>query len=269
MGKITIGADPEFFVRHRNHYISGHVFACGTKRKPLPTEYGHVQVDGVALEVNVKPSETRADFIRNVRGVMSDVQYVMDKKVAGCKLVAKPSVFFGTAKLSRLPLENFILGCEPDYNAWLGQKVNTRPSPEVPFRTGAGHIHVGWTENANPRSISHMMECARVVRQLDYYLGAPSLLWDKDCRRRSLYGKAGAFRSKPYGVEYRVLSNAWLTTDELIGWVFNRAVAAVTDLWAGKSMEKSYGQWAASIIDNNVMDWNAKHSDLAKELLVK
>jgi hypothetical protein len=55
---LTIGADPEFFVRRRNHWVSGHVFNCGTKEFPMPTEHGSVQVDGVALECNVHPAVT-------------------------------------------------------------------------------------------------------------------------------------------------------------------------------------------------------------------
>lgn len=268
MGKLKIGADPEFFVRRGSHYLSGHIFPCGTKRMPLATEHGHVQVDGIALEVNVRPSETRDEFIRNVRGVMADVTKIMTDTRPGSQLLSKPSVFIGQSKLASLPQENFILGCEPDFNAWNSNKINPRPNPEMPIRTGSGHVHIGWTQDANPHNIKHMLECGRIVRQLDYYLGLPSLLWDGDSRRRTLYGKAGAFRPKPYGVEYRVLSNAWVTTDELIGWVFDRAVAAVTDLWAGKDMVARYGQAAAQYIDNNTTEWRSRSVTLAQEILV-
>lgn len=268
MANLKIGADPEFFVRKGSHYLSGHIFKCGTKRLPLATANGHVQVDGVALEVNVRPAETRDEFIKNVRGVMADVTDIMKKSEPTAQLVAKPSIFMGTSKLSMLPAENFALGCEPDFNAWENNRVNTRPNPELPIRTGAGHIHIGWTENKNPHNIKHMLECGRIVRQLDYYLGLPSLLWDGDSRRRTLYGKAGAFRPKPYGVEYRVLSNAWVTTDKLVGWVFDRTVAAVTDLWAGKDMTAKYGQAAPHFIDNNITDWRTRRRDLSREILV-
>lgn len=267
MSKLTIGADPEFFVRRGSHYISGHVFPCGSKHLPLKTAHGHVQVDGIALEVNVKPSETRDEFISNIRSVMSDVTGIMNKYEPTAQLVTKPSIFFGSRRLSELPPENAELGCEPDFNAWENNRINKRPNAAAPIRTGAGHIHVGWTEHANPHSIKHMRECASLVRQLDYYLGMPSLLWDKDTRRRLLYGKAGAFRPKPYGVEYRVLSNAWLETDKLIGWVFDRTVAAVRDLWNGNDLSERYGQLAASVIDSNKMNWNKHHAELSRELL--
>jgi hypothetical protein len=123
------------------------------------------------------------------------------------------------------------------------------------MRTAAGHIHIGWTEDQDCYDKEHYTLAARIARQCDYYLGVNSLLWDKDDTRRSLYGKAGAFRPKPYGVEYRVLSNRWLTSDDLIAWVFTAAKQAVTDAFAGFWAEDKYGNLAQEIINNNETDW--------------
>src|SRR3546814_5830384 len=78
------------------------------------------------------------------------------------------------------------------------------------MRCAGGHLHVGWTEGESLGSIQHVMNCSDLVKQLDWYVGLWSLGKDKDKVRRSLYGKAGACRIKPYGVEYRVLSNFWI-----------------------------------------------------------
>jgi len=56
---------------------------------------------------------------------------------------------------------------------------------------------------------------------MDLYLGVPSVLMDKGELRKQLYGKAGAYRMKPYGVEYRTLSNFWIFSDTTIGWVWD------------------------------------------------
>jgi hypothetical protein len=48
------------------------------------------------------------------------------------------------------------------------------------------------------------------VRYMDLYLAVPSILMDDGIERKQLYGKKGAFRPKPYGTEYRVLSNFWI-----------------------------------------------------------
>ena len=62
---------------------------------------------------------------------------------------------------------------------------------------------------------------------MDMYVGLPSILYDKDSRRRSLYGKAGAFRLTPYGLEYRVLSSAMYATDSLAGFVWDQTFNAI------------------------------------------
>jgi hypothetical protein len=53
------------------------------------------------------------------------------------------------------------------------------------------------------------------------FLGLWSVIRDPDTKRRELYGKAGAFRFKPYGVEYRVLSNFWLHTPDRMEYVWH------------------------------------------------
>ena len=80
--------------------------------------------------------------------------------------------------------------------------------------------------------------CCTLSKELDYYLGLPSLLFDPDTSRRKMYGKAGAFRPKPYGMEYRVLSNAWLKSPELIKWVFNNTKLAFERLTKEKPVHE-------------------------------
>lgn len=47
---------------------------------------------------------------------------------------------------------------------------------------------------------------------MDIYLGLPSVLIDSDSERRKLYGKAGSFRTTPYGLEYRVLGGYMMSS---------------------------------------------------------
>jgi hypothetical protein len=54
--------------------------------------------------------------------------------------------------------------------------------------------------------------------------------WDKDTERRKLYGKPGAFRPKPYGCEYRVLSNAWVDKPEVAGILFRIITDIVNEM---------------------------------------
>lgn len=275
MTKLLIGADPEVFVRnHEGAYISGHLFECGTKERPMAVTNGaFVQVDGMALEFNVPPSETKAAFVNSTIRVIRDLQGIVRAKHPGNSLSAIPVCDFGSDYIQTVPKENALLGCNPDFNAYTGEE-NPIPDAQLPFRTGSGHVHIGWTEGADPHDPDHFMNCRDIVRELDYYLGLPSLLWDQDNRRRELYGKAGAFRPKPYGVEYRVLSNAWLKSRDLMEFVFDRAQAATVAVFNGESrrlLQKKFGVLAQEIInspDKTIREgWPVNHQKVAHFVL--
>jgi len=109
------------------------------------------------------------------------------------------------------------------------------------MRTAAGHIHVGFNtvEVDDIYNTDHMDMCATLAKQLDYTLGLASVGLDST-ERRKMYGKAGAFRPKPYGMEYRVLSNFWIQQECHIRLVYQNTKAAVLDLMQGRIHSKVY-----------------------------
>lgn len=258
---IKIGADPEFFLRRGQHFVSGHVVECGHKLDPTKTANGFIQNDGVAVEVNVTPATSRTQFIKNCQSVVEDLITVVQKRDKSLSIVARPTVYFGEKFLKKLPEEVSELGCNPDFNAWTG-KMNPRPNEKSPIRTGSGHVHLGFTENVLARNRAHYNVCCQLVRQLDYFVGLPSLEWDTDNRRRSLYGQAGAFRPKHYGLEYRVLSNAWLNSDRLMGFVFDQTQKAYERFVKGDRLEDKYADVAVSIIQSNDVNWGKTYPEL-------
>lgn len=235
---ILVGADPELFVRKagKKQFQSAHGLIQGDKKNPQKVNCGAVQVDGMALEFNIDPAKNEKEFITNITEVMR----IMGEMVPGYEMVPKPVANFTKLVLSKQPKEALELGCEPDFNAWMGGAANPRPNGEVNFRTGAGHVHIGWTKDADIAAPGHMEACIMAAKQLDYYLGLGSLIFDVDTKRRTLYGAPGAFRPKPYGVEYRVLSNAWLQSEELMGWVYRMTIKGINDLFNGKAAYKAF-----------------------------
>ena len=74
---------------------------------------------------------------------------------------------------------------------------------------------------------------AKRVLKLDLYLGIPSIILDPEgSMRRRMYGKAGAFRKKSYGLEYRVLSNFWIFDEKYIYWIFEAVHRALSHIHA-------------------------------------
>lgn len=226
--QYMIGADPELFLTDADGvYRSAHNVIKGDKANPYPVEGGAIQVDGVAAEFNIIPASTASEFHANIRSVLSELKQRVEAKNKGLQLIVTPTAHFDKGYFRKLPARAKLLGCEPDYNVYLDGKANPPPETKEPFRTGAGHIHVGWTQGANPDESAHLYDCHETVKQLDAVLYFNSLLWDDDDKRRTLYGKMGSFRPKHYGVEYRPLSNAWVADPDLHHWVFDATVKSV------------------------------------------
>lgn len=262
---LTVGADPELFVKAGRHFLSGHLFECGTKAEPMKTKHAYIQNDGIALEINIKPARSRDEFVTNCNNALSDLRSFINRTNDKAELVARPSIFFGRKRLQALPPMAKILGCTPDYVAG-SEEPNFPPDSDAPFRTGAGHIHIGWTEDADTSTGGdHFKLCTKIVQEMDYFVGLPSMLWDKDARRRTLYGKAGTFRVKPYGLEYRTLSNAWLRNNNLMGFVYQQTVRCMHSAQSGRSLFHYWGYTAANYINGNDLSWTTKKS-LVQEL---
>ena len=210
--KILVGADPEVFVSNirpetgRRAVVSAHGMIPGTKEEPHPVKRGAVQVDGMALEFNINPATSEFSFLLNIKTVMSHLEEMIPKNA---KIEVKSSHMFNKGYIDGQPLVARELGCDPDFNAWTREE-NPRPNPNTPLRTAAGHVHIGWTKDQDPKSEAHYHACVAVARAMDGFLGVMGMILDPDHRRQQLYGSPGAFRPKPYGCEYRVLSNFWL-----------------------------------------------------------
>lgn len=260
--KLTIGADPEVFVRHSNGHklISAHDFPCGTKYQPKRTKHGHVQVDGTALEFNVRPARNKRDFLRNIKGVLNDLGDIVTDYDADCYLSFVPYALFTKEYLDKIPPHSKALGCSPDYNAYT-ESSNPMPDADIPIRTAAGHVHLGWGKFSE--GSEHFKRCISLVKELDVYVGLPSLKWDPSPHRRDLYGKAGSFRPKRYGVEYRVLSNAWVDDDDLAGYVYSNTKAAFQNWSKGDLVAPEYAEFARHCIDTNCINWEDKAPKLA------
>lgn len=226
---FKFGCDPELFIMNEDGvFVGAEGLIPGTKDDPYPVDCGAVQVDGMAAEFNINPATSFEEFDHNIVTVLGELKKFLPK---GHKLVATPAVTFTPEVWEATPDHAKVLGCSPDYNAWTGQ-VNPPPKCETnPYlRTASGHLHFGWRDYGVPTEPRHVKHCRDLVRQLDWYLGAWSLDKDPDPTRRLLYGKAGACRFKPYGVEYRVLSNFWVTKKELRRDVWNRMNKAIWDM---------------------------------------
>jgi hypothetical protein len=217
---ITLGCDPELFLYDPDK--RKFVPACtvqtgpvipGTKHQPYKVEGGAVQVDGVALEFNIDPTDKLEVWVDRVNSVKATMLQIAREKLNNPRLTLRNSavVEFKRGVFAQVPDESKELGCEPDFNALTG-KVNPRPNPGKDFefrRTGSGHIHIGWTNGMDPMDPQHFMDCRLVVLALEKYLNFAVEYYTNQLRK-DLYGATGTFRPKPFGVEWRTPCNFWV-----------------------------------------------------------
>ena len=243
---FTIGADPEFFVKKFGRLVSAHGLVPGSKDVPHIVPKGAVQVDGMALEFNIDPAADYAAFEDNMSSVLTSITAM----VPGYEIFIEPVADFGTEYIQSQPDEAKELGCSPDFNAYT-KRANPRPNADMPFRTASGHVHVGWCQGVDINDEDHLEACRALTKSLDIHLGMVSMCWDQDDRRRTLYGAAGAFRPKPYGIEYRVLSNKWIGNPLLRKTVYNNTIEAIRKTFEDPDHgdKKFHGLTARDIIE--------------------
>lgn len=215
MNFLSIGADPELFVVRGQEVVPVCGLLGGTKHSPLPVVDGAIQEDNVLAEFNIDVCQTEEEFLYKLGSVMQQVNVrLLD---SGCTTLIKASHSFDEGALLAAGKQAMTFGCEPDLNVWTRSRQYAQPAGTL--RTAGGHIHVGHDGNKK--------DGQELVKRLDLFLGVPSLLMDDDTMRRRMYGSAGSFRFKSYGLEYRSLSNFWLRSKEHISWAYQQTKRAV------------------------------------------
>lgn len=214
---ISCGADPEIFFYKGKEAHSAEGLVGGTKKNPRPipglSEGFFVQEDNVAAEFNIPPATNEKQFAQDIKKA---VQYI--RSVAwqhNLRVKPRAAALFPWAQLTTAQARE--LGCDPDYDAWTGTRNNS-PDAAGNLRTAAGHVHL--SSKFIPIGDRKWLS---VIQSLDLFLGVPSVLITEKSRRREMYGRAGAFRPKPYGVEWRVLDNFWIFSSPQAKHIFSTA----------------------------------------------
>ncbi|HEY1020778.1 MAG TPA: hypothetical protein VGE06_00635 [Flavisolibacter sp.] len=254
---VTIGADIEVFLRDTasGEIVSAEGIVKGTKERPFffdsKDEFSGTSLDNVMAEFTVKPAQTPAEFFHAVEKSLGYVRSSVHN--LGLAPVAQPA-----ARLSErfLKTKNAMLfGCDPDYNAWT-EMMNPNPGERISdLRTCGGHIHIGYDAPSPYINVA-------LIKAMDIFVGLPSLFQEPENERKTLYGKAGAFRHKKYGVEYRTLSNYYAGDQKLTEWVFENTMAAVEYTNSGRIFNLEY-----DICEDIVRAINTSDLGLAENLI--
>lgn len=242
----TVGCDPEVFFIKEGKPFPAIGLVGGSKQFPRKLDVGAVQEDNVMAEFNIPPAKSETQFDTSVARMLENVRKIAVKN--GCELYISPYAEFEDHYLMHPQAQT--IGCDPDYSAWY-MRQNESPTYDLlkNIRTASGHVHVGF-----PNPDKNPMERYNVIKAMDLYLGVPSILLDKDTTRRKFYGKAGAFRPKEYGAEYRVLSNFWIKESKYRKWVYRNSITALQNarnITSWERNERYFREVRRCIDDNN------------------
>jgi hypothetical protein len=238
---FKIGCDPEFFILKNGNPYPAIGLIGGTKENPLSTdrEGCFMQEDNVMAEFNVPPSEDPKELFDNMQHTIEYIAKRLPDDSFSTLIV--PSLEFDPKIL--LHPQALVFGCDPDYNCWT-LAINTPPDVHTNLRTAGGHVHVGYDNPTMEKSVE-------LLKLMDYYIGIPSVLLDLDTKRRKIYGKAGAFRMKSYGFEYRVLSNFWIKDLESVEFIFKGVKKCFNAYDNGKRLSDKEGKKIQEIINTS------------------
>lgn len=201
-----VGCDPEFFFTDKE----GNVIP--SSQIVEPNDEG-VIVDGFQGELNPRSDSCRQRHAVQIAYGIDLAQRMAKDKGATVNLM-KMGVEISDDVWKKVPLSLRKFGCSPTLSAYDENHKRVTGIRER-FRAGGGHIHLGFTGNRD--------SLKDIVKLMDITAGLVSVLIDRDpdnIRRRKNYGRAGEYRAKPYGLEYRVPSNFWLKHYVLMSLMF-------------------------------------------------
>lgn len=225
-----VGSDPEIFAETDKGVLVPAFDFLGSKDKPTlaPVVEGHFEIkdgrnacywDGFQAEFTTADSFCMGWHVDSIQNGIRGVYEALKKFNKDARLSIKTVFDIDPEAMIEAKPEHVQFGCMPSLNAY-GMTGLDLPGHEVPFRSAGGHIHLSF----NDANFKDKETYKKMVKSMDAILGVACVAlfgaYD-DARRRRMYGMAGEYRLPPHGLEYRVLSNAWLFHPVLANIVFD------------------------------------------------
>lgn len=198
---LLIGMDAEFFLRGPDgQYIAAARVIPGLKHQPHKLKHGVCHPDGLSMEVGCPPSDTPEGMIQNLFKVLDEVNELY-LKPQGCTIAFSEYVDYTQVK--GVQPEDLAFGCGVEYIRNTSNMVGNRTRNVSDKKRYSGfHIHLGYTEGQEDNYFTYL-DNQRLVEKLDGLFSSSALQTTKE--RATQYGGVGAFRVKPYGLEYRMM----------------------------------------------------------------
>lgn len=273
-GVNTVGSDPECFVVDKHDKVIPSYLFLKSKEENDKTMKTNEAITKGATSVGSGVQSIFWDGFQAEFNVYASncLSWTVDSTFIGLKtLLKKAREYNPDAKLSlktvvdidadvlnnALP-EHVAFGCMPSFNAY-GMTGIKEDGRKVPFRSTGGHIHLGLDNTNHDKNVQY-------VKALDKILGVACVsLFAKydDPRRRIMYGLAGEYRTPAHGIEYRSLSNAWLSHPLIMNIVFELSRRCIS------TVREDVIQYWDSTEEETISCINNCDVELAREILAR
>ncbi len=254
MPKVTdsspnMGCDPEFFFKFKGEVVGAEKFL---PKAGLNAASSKFIIDGVQAELNPAPNTCRANLANELVRCMKTLKTELAKTgKEGFTADFSRTIEISKEHLMELDESSRKFGCAPSksiYKRSVGMKLEDIDPTKYRTRAAGGHIHIG-TSHDNFIKKALTEDFQRTVTMLDLIVGNTCVLVDRDkgnIERRRSYGKAGEYRLPAHGLEYRVLSNFWLTSYPLMSMAFGLTRFAV-QIMSCKHTEELYKAFTSKV----------------------
>jgi hypothetical protein len=250
---VMMGCDPEFF------FVDGRGKVIGSEKvlpekglkydEAKPNTYFNNEntynydkpifiIDGVQAEINPEPNTCRALLANDIHACFLKLRKMLKKNGHKLSIKFDPLVNITQKELDSLSEKSRIFGCDPSLNIYQTRnQARIRVNPKKYLkRSAGGHIHLG--ADTWQRVLRRKLKNAEVVVPiLDLVVANTCVLIDRhpgNKERRANYGRCGEYRIKPYGIEYRSISNFWLNAYQLMSFVMGLSRQAVDMIYESK-----------------------------------
>ena len=242
METCTVGTDPEIFAFKAGKLLPAFEF-LPSKDKPVVTSLTSAYWDGFQAEFrHMRGFHCLMEFhseLRSSMGLLYQEAKKHDAKLSIQSVVRIPLSVLRTAN------DPFVeLGCQPSFNAYKLEGLKVENPRKLRYRFAGGHMHFGFNKKPAHETI---------VKSLDSILGiwavGAAKSFDNPIRRQ-YYGLPGEYRLPTYssartGVEYRTLSNFWLSHPaiSMVTWEIGRRAVQLAAtgfpkaIWIGAEQE--------------------------------
>lgn len=222
-GINNLGSDPEIFaVNGEGELLPAYEFLKSKDETKADTPSKRAYWDGFQAEFTTEQRHCLAYHVDSIQLGLVRVLLAARAHDKKAKLSIENVVKIPEATMAKASQEHVEFGCDPSHNAYGVGGIRVLDARMLPYRFAGGHIHLDM-------GVVPVTDAIPIVKAIDKIAGVATVgMFEKydNPTRREFYGLAGEFRLPSYGLEYRVLSNAWLTHPAITHFTFELVRAA-------------------------------------------